>query len=90
METRNPVLRELILYGTVGCHLCEEAEALLDEARRRRPACPAVSKIDIAADDRLTERYGIRIPVLHDSATSRELGWPFDTVHLLAFLDDLA
>ena len=54
---------ELVLYGTTACHLCEVAEALLEQH------CTEVdpisyTKIDISASDELFHRYGIRIPVL--------------------------
>lgn len=71
-----------ILYGTLGCHLCDDAEALL------APLLPSVSAaigtdceiecIDIADDDALLERYGTRIPVLRRITDDVELGWPFD------------
>jgi hypothetical protein len=55
------------------------AEAILDAAQ-----CSFTS-VDIAEDLTLLERYGVRIPVIKD-ATGRELGWPFDTAQLKAFL----
>ena len=72
-------MRPLILYTTLGCHLCEHAEAILDAARCR------YETIDIAEDLTLLERYGVRIPVVRDDQ-GRELGWPFDTAQLTAFL----
>lgn len=68
----------LTLYGTAGCHLCEQAEELL------QPFVTAgvftFDVVDISTDDVLVERYGIRIPVLAlDTVKERvELGWPFD------------
>ncbi len=79
---RNPV--HLELYGTYGCHLCDEAEVLC----RAHPGLEP-RKIDIAEDDELMARYGIRIPVLRDPASERELGWPFDSVSLQTFLQNL-
>ena len=72
-------MRQLILYTTSGCHLCEHAEAILDEL-----ACDYAT-VDIADDLTLMERYGVRIPVVKD-ASGRELGWPFDGTQLRAFL----
>ncbi len=70
-----------VLYGTAACHLCERAEALL-------AACGlAYDFVDIAADSGLTERYGVRIPVLADRVGGRELGWPFDERSLRDFLE---
>lgn len=36
-----------------------------------------VTVVDIASDEALVDRYGIRIPVLVNRATDQELGWPF-------------
>lgn len=69
-----------VLYGTAACHLCEAAEGLL----RRQEL--VYDKIDIAGDAALMERYGVRIPVLADRSTGRELGWPFDAVSLRKFV----
>ena len=77
---------QLILYGTAGCHLCGEAEALLAQGIARRPGRYAVTLTDIAGDDALLARYGERIPVLREAASGAELGWPFDAAALLDFL----
>jgi glutaredoxin len=68
------------LYGTEFCHLCDEAEAMLREVGI------AADYVDIADDDELLEKYGIRIPVLQRSDTGAELGWPFDAANVLEFL----
>ncbi len=68
----------LTLFGTDGCHLCHDAQALL--ARMNL----AWQEIDIVNDDALLERYGIRIPVLRRD--QQEIDWPFDEAdirHLL-------
>lgn len=62
----------LRLYLTSACHLCEQAEALLQALSIR------VETVEIADDEQLLARYGVRIPVLHDVHTDRELDWPFD------------
>ncbi len=55
---RHKVLVEF--YTREGCHLCDEAEELLRvEAKRAR-----VKRIDIDRDERLHDRYHIRIPVI--------------------------
>jgi hypothetical protein len=71
----------LILFGTDGCHLCEEAEQLL----ARHPH-PAFDKIDIAAHPEWQERYAVKIPLLLDSASGAELAWPFGATDLQHFL----
>ena len=73
-------MRSLTLYTTLGCHLCEHAETLLEAA-----GCHFVSS-DIAEDLTLLERYGTRIPVVRDSQGG-ELGWPFDGTMLSKFIN---
>ena len=75
----------LVLYGTAGCHLCEAAERLLVETLGAE-AFGSVRRVDIAADDDLQERYGIRIPVLADTGSGCELDWPFDATDLSLWL----
>jgi hypothetical protein len=75
------------LYGTAGCHLCEKAEALLKELERREGLAVPVQPVDIAGQPDLEDRYGIRIPVLYDSRTGAELGWPFDAAALRRFVE---
>lgn len=70
----------LTLYGTKGCHLCDEAEVLLTQAQM------AVTfewqYIDIALDDNLVKKYGIRIPVL-EKETGQLLNWPFSLLDVV-------
>ena len=75
--TSEDAARELVLYHTTGCHLCELAEAIV------RPLAVAaevrVQLVDIADSEALMARYGVRIPVLADPAVpGEEIGWPFD------------
>ncbi len=67
------------LYRRDACLLCALAEALLAEAGA------AYAVVDIESDPALEARYGTRIPVLA-RADGAELGWPFDTAALGAFL----
>lgn len=80
------LLQYLILYSTSACHLCEQAEAMLDQAVAL--GVPLQYRtVDISESDALFERYGVRIPVLRkDDNAGRELGWPFDPEQLLEFL----
>jgi glutaredoxin len=71
---------DIKLYGTACCHLCDEAQAILHEMGI------AADYIDIADDDELLEKYGIRIPVLKRVDTGAELGWPFDAEAISMFL----
>lgn len=73
----------LILYQRDDCKLCDQAVALLARAR-----APEFESVWIDGDGALEARYGIRVPVLRDGASGRELGWPFDLAALQAFLHD--
>lgn len=70
----------LILYGTEACHLCDEAELLLRQHGLN------FDKRDIIDDEQAQQRYAIRIPVLRDDASGRELGWPFDAEAIAEFV----
>jgi Glutaredoxin-like domain (DUF836) len=72
-----------ILYGTEHCHLCEQAEYLLTQVMGAD-----FCKVDIANCEDLTNRYGVRIPVLADRMTGRELNWPFDIDTLTTFISE--
>jgi len=75
-------MNQLILYSQPDCHLCDEAESLLD-------ACglgESYQKVDIETDLELLKRYGILVPVLLRADTGEELLWPFDQLKLVAFL----
>jgi len=50
------------LYGRPGCHLCDDARAVL---QRIRAECPFVLReVDIESDDALFRAYLERIPVV--------------------------
>ena len=67
-------MRVVILYTTLGCHLCEEAKALISPLLINTHW--QLQEVDIADDDDLMARYGIRIPVLSVPSVG-ELDWPF-------------
>ncbi|AMN79722.1 MULTISPECIES: glutaredoxin family protein [Pseudomonas] len=77
------MLPECQLFGTLGCHLCEIAEA---EIMPLVEHGLLVELVDITDPDDLTEAYGLRIPVLRRVDTGAELDWPFDTQQVVAFL----
>jgi len=80
-------MRSLTLMSTLGCHLCEVAAGIL--VSTMNPEFYQVDEQDIADDDQLLERYAVRIPVLVDDASGKELGWPFDQQQLIDFLQSL-
>jgi len=69
------------LYQRDDCHLCDQALEVLALAR-----CPEPESVFIDDDPALEQRYGIRVPVLRDSASGRELDWPFDPEAVRAWL----
>ena len=52
----------LTLYGKPGCHLCEEAQAVVADVRARHPF--ELEEVDITRDPVLEARYRERIPVI--------------------------
>ena len=50
------------LYGRAGCHLCDEAAAMLARISHRIPL--AVTTVDIETDDALLQLYVFEIPVI--------------------------
>ena len=78
-------MHSVILYTTLGCHLCEQAKALADPLITEGGW--QLQEVDIADDDHLMARYGVRIPVLailntdvksaNIKRTHVELDWPF-------------
>jgi hypothetical protein len=50
------------LYGRPGCHLCDDARAVLERVQADVPF--RLQEIDIEADDALLTRYLERIPVV--------------------------
>lgn len=81
-------MREIVLYSTLGCHLCEQAQDVIwpiIEGTDYR-----LREIDISCSENLVEAYGVKIPVLafindHEIATST-LEWPFDGAAVTQFL----
>ena len=75
-------MSQLILYSRPDCHLCEEAEDLLNQIAPAQD----YEVVDIEDDIGLLDRYGVRVPVLRREPGGAELGWPFDAPALQAFL----
>lgn len=67
--------KPLILLGTVGCHLCEEAEHILQTLH------VPYQYVDIIEDEKLLEAYQTSIPVLlmRTDNDEKTLSWPFNT-----------
>jgi len=50
------------LYGKPGCHLCDDARAVVERVRARHPF--ELREVDVSLDPVLHREYGERIPVL--------------------------
>lgn len=74
---------ECQLFDTLGCHLCELAEAELMPLVEHGLL---VELVDIAESEAMFEAYGLRIPVLRRVDTGEELNWPFDAAQVVNFL----
>ncbi|GGA77616.1 thioredoxin family protein [Neiella marina] len=75
-----------VLYESEGCHLCEQAKAILANSPIAQLGCEL---IDIAYSDELVERFGHHIPVLEHQTSQQQLFWPFDEVRLANWLKQL-
>lgn len=54
--------REVVMYTRQGCHLCDDAWALLERAAARHRL--TLSKVDVDSDPAPVERYGLCVPVV--------------------------
>ena len=68
----------LTLFTSPDCHLCEQAEEMLDYLDIQ------CNLVDISSQIDLIRLYGVRVPVLK-RADGSELGWPFDTLDIERF-----
>ena len=71
------------LFGTLGCHLCEEAEQVLQPFVAQGLV---VELLDIIDSPEWLERYSLSIPVLRRVDNGQELHWPFDQHAVLQLL----
>jgi len=79
----------LLLFGTSGCHLCEQAELIIKSCLANNKEL-TIETIDIAEQEQWQEQYAVRIPVLYDPETKKDLGWPFNTVQVKKFINELS
>ena len=77
-------MKKLILYSTLGCHLCEQAKQLITPLLEDNDQ---LDEVDIIESDQLMKLYGVRIPVIVRCDNNNEIAWPFDRAQCLKFLD---
>jgi hypothetical protein len=74
-------MRKLLLFYQPECHLCDEAEMLL----QAHGLGETYLKVDISGDPELLMRYEIHVPVLLRVDDQAELFWPFGAEELAGF-----
>lgn len=72
--------QHFLLYFTDGCHLCDDAQRLLQQT------AVSYSKVDIIDDPQLVSLYGDSIPVIQ-SENGDTINWPFDLRQLNDFIN---
>lgn len=77
---------KLLLLGTSGCHLCEEAELIINECRQTELDVQ-IELVDIAEHEQWQQDYATLIPVLLHEDTAQTLNWPFAHNHVINFLE---
>lgn len=70
------------LYGTEGCHLCEDALAI---CLAEMPV-EQIKVVDIIDDENLLALYRVSIPVLERLSDQEKLFWPFEHTQVLELL----
>ena len=78
----------LTLIGKPGCHLCDDAEAVIHEVLKDFSAELTLEKQNILDDDALFARYSEEIPVLLINGQVHDY-WRIDAVRLKAALQKL-
>ncbi|HAB56213.1 MAG TPA: hypothetical protein DCE61_07620 [Cellvibrionales bacterium] len=82
--------RHLVLYSRQDCHLCDQAQALIEQVIAGSDW--QLEKVDIDSDPQLTELYRFTIPVLarihNASAEATTLNWPFPPSRIKDLLTD--
>ena len=79
----------LQIFGTSGCHLCEQAREIIQDCLSDRFDI-WIEAIDIAEYEQWQAQYAIRIPVLYHPETQKELGWPFDQAKIKEFIIEIS
>ncbi len=70
------------LYSSEGCHLCEQAYQLCQQAG----IAQILKVIDIVEHEQFAEQYGVHIPVLERKSDGQQLFWPFSLTDIKALL----
>jgi len=79
----------LVLLGTEGCHLCEQAEELVLLVIAKCSTELALNKIDIVDEAQYLAAYELIIPVLCHVESGQELHWPFTEKQVQLFVTEI-
>ena len=83
-------MKTLVLYTTSGCHLCEDAAALLKPVlayiEQEKGQGISLREQEITDSTALVETYGLRIPVIQLEGSKQDLGWPFEQAQAYEFI----
>jgi hypothetical protein len=87
-------MNKYYLYGSEGCHLCEQALAicLAVLSREQFVEIDIIEQEKVAHEEQtLVELYGVHIPVLEklrdDSNKNTRLFWPFNHDQVVKFIN---
>ena len=80
------LMKRFKFFTTQGCHLCEQANNLVDELHNRYNF--EMEIVDISTEENLVKKYGLIIPVLLNIENNELLCWPFDRDGVINLLID--
>ena len=80
------IMKRFKFFTTQGCHLCEQANNLVDELHNRYNF--EMEIVDISTEENLVKKYGLIIPVLLNIENNELLCWPFDRDGVINLLID--
>ena len=75
------------LYSSEGCHLCEQALALIGNVIPDHHI-KVIDIVDNEIEDEqnLVQLYGVHIPVLERLSDNTQLFWPFEQSHVVELI----
>lgn len=76
---------QLLLFSRADCHLCDQAEILINALLIG--SSWQLTKVDIDNDPALRQRYQTSIPVLLRCDNQQALNWPFPQSRVRSLLD---
>ncbi|RNL62270.1 glutaredoxin family protein [Nocardioides marmoriginsengisoli] len=80
-------MARVLLYGKPGCHLCDDARAVI--ARVCADVGTSYDEVDITGDPALMRQYGEQIPVTFVDGAQHDF-WRVDEARLRAALGPVA